>query len=74
VRHSNANGAFDLRGVRAARGSGFTPFGERPQGTRLLAGLKPGDVLITPKLDRMFRSDRDARGVLDGLKGFEARR
>jgi DNA invertase Pin-like site-specific DNA recombinase len=49
--------------------SGSTPFGERPQGTKLLAGLKAGDVVITPKLDRMFRSARDALDVLEGLKG-----
>jgi putative DNA-invertase from lambdoid prophage Rac len=48
--------------------SGSTPFGERPQGTKLLAGLKPGDIVITPKLDRMFRSARDALDVLDKLK------
>jgi putative DNA-invertase from lambdoid prophage Rac len=49
--------------------SGSMPFGERPQGTKLLAGLKPADVVITPKLDRMFRSARDALDVLDKLKG-----
>ena len=30
--------------------------------------LKPGDVIITPKLDRMFRSALNALGVLEGLK------
>ena len=30
-------------------------FGDRPQGSALLAVLQPGDVVITPKLDRMFR-------------------
>jgi DNA invertase Pin-like site-specific DNA recombinase len=34
----------------------------------LLAILKPGDVIITPKLDRMFRSALNALGVLEGLK------
>jgi putative DNA-invertase from lambdoid prophage Rac len=55
---------FVERGV-----SGSTPFAERSQGTKLLAALKPGDVVITPKLDRMFRSARDALDVLDKLKG-----
>jgi DNA invertase Pin-like site-specific DNA recombinase len=34
----------------------------------LLAILKPGDVVITPKLDRMFRSALDAPDVLAKLK------
>ena len=34
----------------------------------LLAILKPGDVIITPKFDRMFRSALNALGVLEGLK------
>ena len=34
----------------------------------LLATLKPGDVVITPKLDRMFRSALDALDVLGRLK------
>jgi putative DNA-invertase from lambdoid prophage Rac len=39
----------------------------RPEGKTLLAILKPGDVIITPKLDRMFRA-LNALGVLEGLK------
>jgi putative DNA-invertase from lambdoid prophage Rac len=54
---------FVERGV-----SGSKPLGERPEGARLLAGLKSGDVLITPKLDRMFRSALDALEVLGRLK------
>jgi putative DNA-invertase from lambdoid prophage Rac len=48
--------------------SGSTPLGERPQGTALLAALKPGDVVVTAKLDRMFRSALDALDVLAKLK------
>src|SRR5271163_3947523 len=55
---------FVERGV-----SGSTPLGKRPKGGKLLEALKAGDVLITPKLDRMFRSARDALDVLDSLKG-----
>src|SRR5207248_6676472 len=44
------------------------PLGERPEGARLLAGLNAGDVVITPKLDRMFRSALDALDVLGQLK------
>jgi putative DNA-invertase from lambdoid prophage Rac len=48
--------------------SGSVPLAERPQGSLLLAALKPGDTVITPKLDRMFRSARDALNVLEDLK------
>ncbi len=33
-----------------------------------MAALKAGDVVITPKLDRMFRSASDALRVLEDLK------
>ena len=48
--------------------SGSVPLGARPQGSALLTALKPGDAVITAKLDRMFRSALDALGVLAGLK------
>jgi DNA invertase Pin-like site-specific DNA recombinase len=54
---------FIERGV-----SGSKPLGERPEGARLLAALKAGDVVITPKLDRMFRSALNALDVLGQLK------
>ena len=55
--------------VFAERGvSGSKPLGDRPQGAALLGVLKPGDVVITPKLDRMFRSALDALDVLGRLK------
>ncbi len=54
---------FVERGV-----SGSRPLGERPEGAALLALLQPGDVVITPKLDRMFRSALDALDVLGKLK------
>ena len=54
---------FVERGV-----SGSKPLGERPEGARLLAALIPGDVLITAKLDRMFRSALNALDVLGQLK------
>jgi putative DNA-invertase from lambdoid prophage Rac len=59
---------LEVANVLVERGvSGSTPLGDRPQGAKLLAGLQPGDVVITPKLDRMFRSARDALDVLDKL-------
>jgi putative DNA-invertase from lambdoid prophage Rac len=54
---------FVERGV-----SGSTPLSERPQGAALLAILEPGDVVVTAKLDRMFRSALDALEVLSQLK------
>jgi Resolvase, N terminal domain len=47
---------------RSERGvSGSKPLGDRPEGAALLAVLQPGDVVITPKLDRMFRPALDRR-------------
>jgi putative DNA-invertase from lambdoid prophage Rac len=54
---------FIERGV-----SGSKPLADRPQGAALLAAIKPGDIIITPKLDRMFRSALDALDVLSKLK------
>jgi DNA invertase Pin-like site-specific DNA recombinase len=48
--------------------SGSVPIRERKEGQQLLALLQPGDVIITPKLDRMFRSALDALGVLADLQ------
>ena len=54
---------FIERGV-----SGSVPLSDRPEGANLLAALKSGDVVITPKLDRRFRSTLDALDVLAKLK------
>ena len=51
--------------------SGSKPLQERPPGAKLLKALAPGDVVITPKLDRMFRS---ALNALDILKQLQARK
>jgi putative DNA-invertase from lambdoid prophage Rac len=48
--------------------SGSVPLAERPEGQRLLAALQSGDVVITAKLDRAFRSAADALGTLEQLK------
>jgi len=48
--------------------SGSKPLAERTEGRALLAALRPGDVVITCKLDRMFRSALDALAVLGDLK------
>lgn len=54
---------FVERGV-----SGSIPLSERPEGGALLQAVMPGDVIITPKLDRCFRSALDALDVLQTLK------
>lgn len=55
---------FVERGV-----SGSKPLAERPAGAELLAVIRPGDTIITPKLDRMFRSANDALANLERIKG-----
>ena len=54
---------FVERGV-----SGSTPLAERPEGRRLLATAGKGDVIVTAKLDRAFRSAADALTVLEEFK------
>jgi putative DNA-invertase from lambdoid prophage Rac len=48
--------------------SGSVPLADRPEGQRMLTALQPGDVIITAKLDRAFRSAADALGTLEQLK------
>ncbi|MEZ0002055.1 recombinase family protein [Sinorhizobium fredii] len=48
--------------------SGSVPLADRPEGRRLLGVVGKGDVIVTPKLDRMFRSASDALGTLEELK------
>src|SRR3954465_10996248 len=40
--------------------SGSGPLAERPEGKRLIESVEAGDVIVTPKLDRMFRNASDA--------------
>jgi putative DNA-invertase from lambdoid prophage Rac len=54
---------FIERGV-----SGSTRVSDRPEGGKLTAMVQPGDVIITPKLDRMFRSALDALDILAKLQ------
>ena len=48
--------------------SGSTPLAQREAGNALLYNIKSGDAVITAKLDRMFRSARDALETLEALK------
>lgn len=57
------DGVFVEKGI-----SGGQEFNSRPEGSRLLARLESGDIVIFPKLDRGFRNTRDALNVLHSLK------
>lgn len=60
---------WDLARVFVESGvTGSVPIGTRPEGAALLAILRPGDIVITPKLDRMFRNASDALNTLESLK------
>ena len=50
--------------------SGSVPLVDRPQGKRLLSMVGKGDVVVTAKLDRAFRSAADALAVLEELKAL----
>ena len=54
---------FVERGV-----SGSIPLADRAEGARMLATIGKGDVVVTAKLDRAFRSAADALTVLEELK------
>jgi putative DNA-invertase from lambdoid prophage Rac len=54
---------FVERGV-----SGSVPLADRPEGKRLLSTIGKGDVVVSAKLDRAFRSAADALTVLEKLK------
>jgi DNA invertase Pin-like site-specific DNA recombinase len=58
-----------LRGMTIEEGvSGSIPVHERPKGGPLFAKLRKGDVVIAPKLDRLFRSALDALQVVEDLR------
>jgi putative DNA-invertase from lambdoid prophage Rac len=49
--------------------SGSIPVAERPAAGPLFVKLSKGDVVIAPKLDRLFRSALDALKVVEALRG-----
>ena len=56
---------LNLASVFVERGvTGSMPLRFRPEGEKLWNGLGPGDNIVTPKLDRMFRSALDALTVM----------
>ena len=48
--------------------SGSTPLGHRPEGAKLLATVRPGDVVIAARMDRCFRSALDALRTIEDFK------
>ena len=48
--------------------SGSIPVSQRPLGRQMFAQLKPGDGIVSAKLDRLFRSALDALQVVDHLE------
>ena len=48
--------------------SGSVPIAERPKGGVLFAKLEKGDLVIAPKLDRLFRSALDALTTVEDLR------
>jgi DNA invertase Pin-like site-specific DNA recombinase len=58
------------RGCENVRGNppSYNPLAERPEGKRLRETARSGDVIITARLDRAFRSAADALGTLEELK------
>ena len=71
-----------IRGVAMTRGvdklditiysdpgvSGSIPLKHRPDGAKLFADMKPGDVVVAAKLDRMFRSAVNALATAETMK------
>ena len=60
---------WQLGAIFVERGiSGSVPFAKRPAGGRLMRQLQAGDIVISPKLDRVFRSSLDALNTIEELK------
>lgn len=52
--------------------SGAAPMGQRPELTRLLDHLRPGDVVTVTRLDRLARSTRELLQIVERLQASEA--
>jgi putative DNA-invertase from lambdoid prophage Rac len=48
--------------------SGSTPLSKRPAGEQMMAQVKPKDVILASKMDRIFRSGADALTMIDYFK------
>jgi putative DNA-invertase from lambdoid prophage Rac len=63
-------GKFDVALYKDVDVSGSTPLRDRPDGQRLWADMKKGDVVVASKLDRMFRSVEDALASARQIKAM----
>jgi DNA invertase Pin-like site-specific DNA recombinase len=61
-------GKYDFQTYTDAGVSGSTPLHERPGGKELLDAVKPGDIVIAAKMDRLFRSASDALSTIERFK------
>ena len=61
-------GQFDVQNYVDAGVSGAIPLDERPAGHDLLQAAKKGDTIVATKLDRMFRSARDALNTAEDFR------
>jgi len=48
--------------------SGAVPLAKRPEGGKLLAAVRPGDTIISAKMDRCFRSALDALQTIQSFR------
>lgn len=60
--------AFDLQIYTDAGVSGSIALRNRPAGEELLAIVKPGDIVVASKLDRIFRNSLDALWTYNEFK------
>ena len=59
---------FELAGMYSDVVSGSVPLAQREHGAALLAALRPGDIIVSLKLDRCFRDTADATATLAELQ------
>jgi DNA invertase Pin-like site-specific DNA recombinase len=60
---------YSLQAVFVEAGqSASKPLAKRPEGSKLLSAVQPGDIIIACKLDRTFRDVADAATTLKKLK------
>src|SRR4029079_13038508 len=59
---------FELVVVFSDVASGSVPLAQRERGAALLRAVKPGDIIVSLKLDRCFRDTADATATLGDLQ------
>jgi len=62
------HGASQAEVFRDVGVSGSIPLAKRPAGAAMLGRVRAGDVVLSSKMDRMFRSTRDALVTVEDLK------